>query len=629
MGHFSVFRTRAKLNFVGTSHSDEGSQTVKEPEPVANYQKSPRSQLHAYIASHPEPGSSSSSRAHQHVSQSPSSMSGRKGREIEQDREFEHEPSPPSPHQFERALSNSASRRHYRTDYSPSHASPPLDVLPSSGSPHRSPVLPRTLEPKRQRRSQPAPPTPRRLSIDPLPSTHDEFAMHLKGLEVRAEVELDLDEGVSAVGWEESTVEGDEEEVRYEDGVDMDGDRDRSGTARPGWSRRESPYTHSQSRERLYQSALRSHPSPLSRRLPSRSPSPPALPDLPSHSVSGSEEEEEVDTYSSRRARMFSGKRKGKVPMVDGEGEASASASSSKSYSRSLPGRLDEGKDKESTRECRKEDEEMKNDVPEEEFLEEGLEGERVTMEEREQSNYHSPDQHSRTPLSTNHHHTPSPVRLPLHQNRTRTSLTASQTGTITGSTTPSPRQRQPHSLSSSRSLLQSQSQAQTPKLPPSFSSSSSNANPSQKQLATPSQSHSQTIALGPTPRPPGAWNVTPFPRRLQREHESPRHRDQVPSGDRAGRVRFSPLRYETTIHREDYERDDEKGEKGRKEEEGGDVSILTLSLSPRRKSPKSTKSSKSPKSRMSPEGGAKEERMEEDVGDISWTAKLARSVTS
>lgn len=93
--------------------------------------------------------------------------------------------------------------------------------------------------------------------------------------------------------------------------------------------------------------------------------------------------------------------------------------------------------------------------------------------------------------------------------------------------------------------------------------------------------------------------------------------------------MRFSPLRYETTIHKEDYERDDEKGEKGRKEEEGGDVSILTLSLSPRRKSPKSTKSPKSPKSRMSPEGRAKEERMEEDVGDISWTAKLARSVTS
>lgn len=455
--------------------------------------------------------------------------------------------------------------------------------------------------------------------------------MHLKGLEVRAEVELDLDEGVSAVGWEESTVEGDEEEVRYEDDVDMDRDRDRSGTARPNSSRRGSPYTHSQSRERLHHSALRSHPSPLSRRLPSRSPSPPALPDLPSHSVSGSEEEEEVDTYSSRRARMFSGERKGKMPMVDGGGEASATASSSKSYSRPLPGRLDEDKDKESTGEYWTEDEEIKDDVPEEEFLEEGLEGERVTMEEREQSNYHSPAQHSRTPLSNNHHHTPSPVRLPLHQCRTRTSLTTSQTGIITSSTTPSPRQRQPHSLSSSRSLLQSQSPAQTPKFPPSLSSSSLNANPSQKQLATPSQSHSQTIAPGPTPRPPGAWNVTPFPRRLEQEHESPRHQDQVASenGNRAGRVRFSPLRYETMIHREDYERDDEKGEKGRKEEEGGDVSILTLSLSPRRKSPRSSKSPKSPENRMSPERRTKEERMEEDVGDISWTAKLARSVTS
>lgn len=610
---------------------DEGSQTIKEPEPVANHQKSPRSQLHAYIASHPEPGSSPSSRAHQHVSQSPGSISGRKEKEIEQDHEFEHEPSPPSPHQFERELSNSASRHHYRTHYSPSHASPPLGVLQFSGSPHRSPVLPRTLEPKRQRHSQPIPPTPRRLSIDPLPSTHDEFAMHLKGLEVRAEVELDLDEGVSAVGWEESTVEGDEEEVRYEDDVDMDRDRDRSGTARPNSSRRGSPYTHSQSRERLHHSALRSHPSPLSRRLPSRSPSPPALPDLPSHSVSGSEEEEEVDTYSSRRARMFSGERKGKMPMVDGGGEASATASSSKSYSRPLPGRLDEDKDKESTGEYWTEDEEIKDDVPEEEFLEEGLEGERVTMEEREQSNYHSPAQHSRTPLSNNHHHTPSPVRLPLHQCRTRTSLTTSQTGIITSSTTPSPRQRQPHSLSSSRSLLQSQSPAQTPKFPPSLSSSSLNANPSQKQLATPSQSHSQTIAPGPTPRPPGAWNVTPFPRRLEQEHESPRHQDQVASenGNRAGRVRFSPLRYETMIHREDYERDDEKGEKGRKKEEGGDVSILTLSLSPRRKSPRSSKSPKSPENRMSPERRTKEERMEEDVGDISWTAKLARSVTS
>lgn len=93
--------------------------------------------------------------------------------------------------------------------------------------------------------------------------------------------------------------------------------------------------------------------------------------------------------------------------------------------------------------------------------------------------------------------------------------------------------------------------------------------------------------------------------------------------------MRFSPLRYEATIHREDYEREDEMEKKGKREEEGGDVSILTLSLSPRHKNPKSPKSPKNSKSRTSPERQIREGKMDGDIGDISWTAKLARSVTS
>lgn len=611
---------------------DEESQAVIEPEPEAKRQQKPLpSQLHAYIASHPEPRSSSSSRTHQPVRQSPRLRSKRKGKEIEQGYESEHEPSPPSPHQFEKELSSSASRRHYRTTYSPSHASPPSSALPSAASPQRYPTPPRSLEPKRQRRSPSIPPTPRRSSIDPLPSTHDEFAMHLKGLEVRAEMELDLDEGVSAVGWEESTVEGDEGEIRYEDGVDRNGDRDRRGTARPDPSKKESPHTHFQTRESLYQATSRSHPSPPSRRLPTRSPSPPALPDLPSHSISGSEEEEEVDTYSSRRARMFNGERKGKVPMVGGGDNALGSASRTKSYFRSLSLRLSEGEDKETRKEYQMKDEEVKHDAPEEEFLEEVLEGGRGAIEEREQSNYHSSAQRAGTPLPTDHRHTPSPIRLPLRQSRARTPPTTFQTGTKPYSRTPSPRKRQPQTLSSSQSLSQSRSPTQTPKFPTPLPSSLSNANPMQKQLATPSHPHSQSPALGPTPRPPGAWNIIPFPQRLQRELESPRPQDQIASesGSRTGRVRFSPLRYEATMHREDYEREDEEDKKGKREEEGGDVSILTLNLSPRRKSPKSPKSPKNSKNRTSPERRMREGKMDENVGDMSWTAKLARSVTS
>lgn len=610
---------------------DEGLRAVIEPEPEAKHQqKSPPSQLHAYIASHPELRSSSSSRTHQPVPQSSRSRSKRKEKEIEQDYESEHEPSSPSRHHFEKELSHSASRRHYRTAYSPSRASPPSSALPSTASSHRYPTSPRSLEPKYQHR--PIPPTPRRSSIDPLPSTHDEFAMHLKGLEVRAEVELDLDEGVSAVGWEESTVEGDEEEIMYEDGVDRSGHRDRSGTARPDSSRGENLYTHSQSRESLYQAASRSHSSPLSRRLPTSSPSPPALPDLPSHSISGSEEEQEIDTYSSRRARMFSGERKGKMPMVGGGSDASASASASRSrsYSRSLSVRLNEDEDKEATKEYQMEDEAVKYNAPGEKFLEEVWEGGGVTIE-REQSNYHSSDRSSRTPLPTNHRHTPSPVRLPVRHSRARTPPTTFQTGTTPSSTTTSPGQRQPQTLLSSRALSQSQSPTQIPKFPTPLPSSQSNANPVQKQLATPSHSHSQTLALGPTPRPPGAWNITPFPQRPQREPEPPRHQDQIASesGRKTGRVRFSPLRYEATIHREDYEREDEMEKKGKREEEGGDVSILTLSLSPRHKNPKSPKSPKNSKSRTSPERQIREGKMDGDIGDISWTAKLARSVTS
>lgn len=82
-------------------------------------------------------------------------------------------------------------------------------------------------------------------------------------------------------------------------------------------------------------------------------------------------------------------------------------------------------------------------------------------------------------------------------------------------------------------------------------------------------------------------------------------------------------------MHREDYEREDEEDKKGKREEEGGDVSILTLNLSPRRKSPKSPKSPKNSKNRTSPERRTREGKMDENVGDMSWTAKLARSVTS
>lgn len=63
-------------------------------------------------------------------------------------------------------------------------------------------------------------------------------------MEVRVEMELDLDEGVFVVGWEESIVEGDEEEIRYEDGVDRNGDRDRRGIVRFDLFKKESLYIY-------------------------------------------------------------------------------------------------------------------------------------------------------------------------------------------------------------------------------------------------------------------------------------------------------------------------------------------------------------------------------------------------
>ncbi|OCF60913.1 hypothetical protein L486_00557 [Kwoniella mangroviensis CBS 10435] len=49
------------------------------------------------------------------------------------------------------------------------------------------------------------PQTPRRISVDLAPEDMSSFARNAVDLEVRGEVELDLDEGLSALGWEESS----------------------------------------------------------------------------------------------------------------------------------------------------------------------------------------------------------------------------------------------------------------------------------------------------------------------------------------------------------------------------------------------------------------------------------------
>ncbi|WRT66680.1 uncharacterized protein IL334_003640 [Kwoniella shivajii] len=160
--------------------------------------------------------------------------------------------------------------------------------------------------------------TPRRLSVDLAPDDISSFARNAVDLEVRGEVELDLDEGLSGLGWDETSESILEDKVVPTEPSPRHGKhrirsvsrsperRERSVTAKPRSPSPPRNPRHPQSRLSPISNPSTRRTPPLSRSIPPTkrsSPSPP-LPALPEPDLSASENSE-IDTYSSRRAALF------------------------------------------------------------------------------------------------------------------------------------------------------------------------------------------------------------------------------------------------------------------------------------------------------------------------------------
>ncbi|WWD16992.1 hypothetical protein CI109_101428 [Kwoniella shandongensis] len=474
---------------------------------------SPPSQLRSYIASHADlPSDPSSSRSTRMLNRSvsnTSSTSSRKGKEREQ--------SPPPAIAYGEegvSLGNSTSRRNrFRESLQQRHQYVPQHPDTS-------------LESETPRRRVP-PTTPRRISVDIAPDDLASFERHLPaaGLELRAEVELDLDEGLSAVvrweGTRESSVEEhtsrSDEELEAGGGVGQQYERtarrsaspqfhsarDRSFTPRPIAS--SPPQSIPRSRETSLRNAnsySRSTPPQSSHTAgrPSHSPSPP-LPALPEPEISQSSDSSEVDTYSSRRAALF---RSGSKSLSSGG--TSTTVGLSKSGLSDTPSfRTDQG-----TRS-------------------------RISVPDRRDSR--SPNTNRRDDQS------PSKYSTPAKEISSSSSLAKRSPGSQRQSSTSPflPRRAVDIPIPPQEPITVGMATISTPS--PAKRRPLSNSN-------TPDQSgrNGNARLSVPTPKPPGAWQSTP-----------------------RGKVRFSPLRNEA------------KYETSFQDEGGEDVSILRLRVSPKK----------------------------------------------
>ncbi|WVR06741.1 hypothetical protein IAU60_003776 [Kwoniella sp. DSM 27419] len=164
------------------------------------------------------------------------------------------------------------------------------------------------------RTRQPPPPTPRRSSVDLAPTDMDSFARDLGGLEIRAEVELDLDEGFSKLGWDDSESVGDvvlAEEGERADDAGEGYSRERETSSRREYERSAPPVSLEQRSSRTQMQLTRDPSTPFRDTSRAGRPSPPPsatsspLPALPEPDESNASESSEADTYSSRRAALF------------------------------------------------------------------------------------------------------------------------------------------------------------------------------------------------------------------------------------------------------------------------------------------------------------------------------------
>ncbi|WVW84265.1 hypothetical protein I302_106295 [Kwoniella bestiolae CBS 10118] len=426
--------------------------------------------------------------------------------------------------------------------------------------------------------SRKRPQTPRRISVDLAPEDISSFARNAGGLEVRGEVELDLDEGLSAVGWEESSQSIVEEslEIPLRSGSTSRSPdrRERSRTLQTGTSPailqegslrsslRRSHTHHSPilSHETNLQSSSRHHPSdsPKKHDVPPRpsrrsqynsqpSPSPP-LPALPEPDISAQSDTSEIDTYSSRRAALFRSTSRSASTSASTSTVKSGSQTPSQSFATAtgLRSRLSNS----ARSSVERSQEVSEGDIlPRRSPLNKG----RVSPQARvaEESQYRSPPE----------------AQILQTQARDATQDVPSRR---TGYTPPRRIEDIPIPTQDPIQV----NIALTPPHPPPPSNLNLNSTPSKVNA---------NVSTLPTPKPPGAWQSTPKPK--VRFNPSPLSR-------------YSPTRPETPS------REGVEGEEG--------VSIHRLRVSPRR----------SPKSKI-------KEKEVEEVGNGSFLGRLAGNLSS
>ncbi|KAK8864695.1 hypothetical protein IAR55_001947 [Kwoniella newhampshirensis] len=475
--------------------------------------RSPPSQLRTYIASQRDlpshPSSSRSARPVPHSYASPSLTSSRKGKEREQS------PPPGSSAQVDGSPGSSTSRRN-RFQSQQRQIFQHVPQHPDS-SPERD----------RPRRRLP-PTTPRRLSVDMAPDDLASFARNMPsgGLELRGEVELDLDEGLSSVvGWENASESVAEESLsrRQDEIAEMErseqleasrrssppyrSTRERSFTPRPSASSppnrptaRETSLRHLTSSSRL-SPQLHHSASATPTGRPLHSPSPP-LPALPEPDISQASDSSEIDTYSSRRAALF--------------------RSTSKSTSGASASTLDLGRSGTSNTPSFRTDKGSQS---------------RISLSERRET---------RSPISRPREDSPVSKDSPSSaKNASKAHSKMSSASQQYSSTSPFlPRQAADISIPPQEPVTVGMSTLSTSS--PVQRRALSSVNP--EQIREGRSEPADLVHNMPTPKPPGAWQSTP-----------------------RGKVRFSPLRKEARY--EDSFQD-----------EGGEgVSILRMRVSPKK----------------------------------------------
>ncbi|WWC62216.1 uncharacterized protein I303_104811 [Kwoniella dejecticola CBS 10117] len=452
------------------------------------------------------------------------------------------------------------------------------------------------------------PPTPRRISVDLAPDDLHSFARNAVDLEVRGEVELDLDEGLSAVGWEESSQsligEGEEEEEEVplrqvtgrNDSPEQSGRRiNRSSTVTPNPPQSQSPSTRRQSLNNNKESSS-TYASNMSKRQDSPPTDSPPLPALPEPEISEEDDISEIDTYSSRRAALFRSTSKSL--------SVSQSQSQSQSLSHSRSNTIRDRSNTPSTSFGTPASYSSRSRISVPRTVEKEKKEKDASSVQEEFSSKRDINRYTRSPELESATQQDSPARSP------RTSLRQSHSAYRSAEDIPIPPQdpvqvnialpSQPESPSPLKSATPDPSTSASPE-PASLSVHNRHTQGS----STPLRSNNPNLSAMPTPKPPGAWQSTP----------------------NKSRVRFNPSPLgkmspstSTSISPGDTSHKLSEAQAGGQAQENEGVSIHRLRVSPRR----------SPKSKINIDSSQKSQTQDDvEVGNESFLGRLKESFGS